>query len=390
MEPTTSEATTSQMSEQITESEAILLLCSTETEKEAIEKQSEAVDSPPEITDMEIQQNSVMQNENKQSQPDDEQYKIKNRTGGLKRMSVEVQGRSKAKAIKTEADDPESSLFGGDNDMLDDDDYSEDDDKLLEDGENLKVDENTSSSGSSRSFKALEGEGSYSSKEDGNTDDLQPMETIPPETENPFEDEVSEVGGQESGPQNNVAYGGSHCFALPGVFNNDNEDPAACMQSLIQPLGTNTFMQQVMKSRLLSTLSVSSDSQVATTAKGTKQQSAAMASQPSVKIEKVMESHLTRPIQSKQQQQKQFGEGTREMLTTVEKIIGVLSTKDQNVHTVPASDGRKLDDQHIKITTNVDLELHDQPENAEEELEVKRDIESDPFFSGGHISVMFK
>ena len=321
-EHTTSEASTSQMSEQITESEAIRLLCNTEMKKEVIEKQSEAVDSLPEITDMEIQHNSVMENENGQSQPDDEQYKIKNITGGVKRMSVEVQGGSKAKAIKTEADDHESLLLGGDNDILDDDDYSEDDDKLLDDGENLKEDENTSSSGSSRSFKAIEGEGSYSSEEDGNTDDLQPTETIPAETENPFEDEDSEVGDQKSGPQNNVPYGGSHCFALPGVFDNDNEDPAARMQSFIQPPGTNMFMQQVIKSRLPSTSSVSSDSQVATTAKGTKQQSAAMASQPSVKIEKVMESCLTRPIQFKHQQLKQFGEGTCEMLTTVEKIIG--------------------------------------------------------------------
>ena len=57
---------------------------------------------------------------------------------------------------------------------------------------------------------------------------------------------------------------------------------------------------------------------------------------------------------------------------------------------VPASDGKKSEDKHIKITTNVDSEVHDQPEHAEEELEVKRDIETDPFFSGGHISVMFK
>ena len=104
------------------------------------------------------------------------------------------------------------------------------------------------------------------------------------------------------------------------------------MQSLIQPPGTNAFMQQVMKSRLPSTSSVSLDSQVATTTKGTQQNSsAAMGSQPSEKIERVMESHLTRPIQS-HQQEKQFPEGT------VEKIIGVLSTKDQNVDTVPASE----------------------------------------------------
>ena len=104
------------------------------------------------------------------------------------------------------------------------------------------------------------------------------------------------------------------------------------MQSLIQPPVTNMFMMQVMKSRLPSTSSVSSDFQVATTAKGTKQNnSAAMASQPSDKIERVMESHLTRMIQS-QQQEKQFAKGSREMSSTVEKIIAVLSTKDQNVH----------------------------------------------------------
>ena len=319
----------------------------------------------------------------------DEQFKIRNITGGLKRMSVEVQGGSKAKAMKIEADDHESLLLSGDNEMLDDDDYSECDEKLL-DGDNLKLDENTSSSGSSRSFKALEGEGSYSSEEDVATGDLQQTETIHSGTEHDFDNQVSQVGGQESVQQNNVAYAAGQCFALPGVFSNDNEDPAAHMQSLIQPLGTNPFMQQVMKSRLPSTSSVSSDSQVATTAKGTKQNnSAAMASQPSDKIERVMESCFTRPIQS-QQQQKQFAEGSPEMSSTVEKIIGFLSTKDQNIFTVPASGGKKSEQQPIKSMTGVNLEVHDQHKNAEEEEEVKRDIESDPFFSGGHISLMFK
>ena len=169
----------------------------------------------------------------------------------------------------------------------------------------------------------------------------------------------------------------------PGVFSNDNEDPAAHMQSLIQPPGTNAFMQQVMKSRLPSTSSVSSDSQVATTAKGTQQNnSAAMGSQPSDKIERVMESHLTRPIQS-HQQEKQFPEGT------VEKIIGVLSTKDQNVDTVPASGGNKSEQQPMNSTTDVNSEVPDETKNAKEE-DVKRDIKSDPFFSGGHISLLFK
>ena len=139
-------------------------------------------------------------------------------------------------------------------------------------------------------------------------------------------------------------------------------------------------MQQVMKSRLPSTSSVSLDSHVATPANGTKQNnSAAMGSQPSDKIERVMESNLTRPIQS-QQQEKQFAEGTVE--------IGVLSTKDQNVDTVAASGGKKLEQQPIKSMTDVNSEEPDETENAEED--VKRDIESDPFFSGGHITLMFK
>ena len=121
-------------------------------------------------------------------------------------MSVEVQGGSKAKAMKIEADNRESLLLGGDNDILDDNDYFKSDDKLLDDGDNLKVDENTSSSSSSRSFKALEGDGSYS-EEDVATDDLQQMETIHPGTENDFQHQVSQVGHQESGPQNNVTYG---------------------------------------------------------------------------------------------------------------------------------------------------------------------------------------
>ena len=138
-----------------------------------------------------------------------------------------------------------------------------------------------------------------------------------------------------------------------------------------------------MKSRLPSMSSVSSDSQVATTAKGTQQNnSAAMGSQPSEKLERVMESRLTRPIQS-HQQEKQFPEGT------VEKIIGVLSTKDQNVDTVPASGGNKSEQQPMNSTTDVNSEVPDETKNAEKE-DVKRDIESDPFFSGGHISLLFK
>ena len=121
-----------QMSEQITESEAIQLLCSTETEKEVIEKHSETekeviekhsetekeviekhsetekeviekhsktekekVPTPPRSTEIGMEQKSVMQNESIQGQSDDEQFKIRNITGGLKRMSVEVQGGSK-------------------------------------------------------------------------------------------------------------------------------------------------------------------------------------------------------------------------------------------------------------------------------------------------------
>ena len=90
-----------QMSEQITESEAVQLLSSTETEKEVleknsetekevIEKHSEKVATPPRSTEIGIEQKSVMQNESVQCQPDDEQFKIRNITGGLIRMSVEV------------------------------------------------------------------------------------------------------------------------------------------------------------------------------------------------------------------------------------------------------------------------------------------------------------
>ena len=111
-------------------------------------------------------------------------------------MSVEVQGGSKAKAMKIEVDDHESLLLGGDNEMFNDDDYSESDEKLLDDGENLKLDENTSSSGSSRSFKGLEGEGDYSSEENVATDDLQQTQTIHSGTENDFEDQVSQEGCQ--------------------------------------------------------------------------------------------------------------------------------------------------------------------------------------------------
>ena len=196
-----------QMSEQITESEAVRVLCSTQTEKEVLEKNfktekefidknSEKVATPPRSTEIGIEEKSVMPNESLQCQADDEQFKISNITGGLKRMSVEVQGESKAKAMKIEVDDRESLLLGGDNDMFNDDDYSESDEKLLDDGENLKLDENTSSSGSSTSFKRLEGEGNYSSEENVTTDDLQQTQTIHPGTENDFEDQVSEEGSR--------------------------------------------------------------------------------------------------------------------------------------------------------------------------------------------------
>ena len=42
----------------------------------------------------------------------------------------------------------------------------------------------------------------------------------------------------------------------------------------------------------------------------------------------------------------------------------------------------------MNSTTDVNSEVPDETVNAEED--VKRDIESDPFFSGGHISLLFK
>ena len=188
------------MSEQVTASEAMLLLCSSDTKK-----QSQIVQSEVSV----MEQKSVMQ---KESDGEAEQNIIRNITGGLKRMSVEVPGGPKTKVKKTDADDHESLLLGETNELLDELD-TDDDDKLLDDGhaESGKIDDK-SSSPSSINYEQVEGEGSYSSEEDCGADQF------PPEVDNIFEPELSKGAPNQAEAHNSSEYVGHSCFAVPGVF----------------------------------------------------------------------------------------------------------------------------------------------------------------------------
>ena len=372
---------TSEMSEQVTASEAMLLLCSSDTKK-----QSQIVQSEVSV----MEQKSVMQ---KESDGEAEQNIIRNITGRLKRMSVEVPGGPKTKVKKTDADDHESLLLGETNELLDELD-TDDDDKLLDDGhaESGKIDDK-SSSPSSINYEQVEGEGSYSSEEECGADQF------PPEVDNIFEPELSKGAPNQAEAHNSSEYVGHSCFAVPGVFHCHDEEQPAPMQTLIQPPGTNSFMQEVMKSRLPSTSSVASsvpsESPLHKTADVRHKPNIQLPSESASRIEQVMESRLMKPIQAGPQkvigevstiprQQQQQKEKTADVDKTtgdvsqsnlpkeqggkLQNTAGVLSVKDPNVKTVPAIGSKKTDQQSTSDDeTNTDEEHEPRPEEEGKE-----------------------
>ena len=262
-------AAASQMSEQVTESEALKMLENSEAVEEKL----------------------------------DEKCKIHQLTGGLKRMSVDAQGGSKSKARKADFDESENLLLDTGEDELLDDDASFVDEKLLDyHSEDNKGNDDESSSGASRSYLDLGGEGTYSTDEQ----DLGNDDTEIPEQENTAEvrQSVSQKGQaliesqqevQRQTPKNGAAFA-AHCFLPQGAFQNEPNE-AVRIQTLIQPPGTNVKMQQVMKGRLPSTSSVSSDSHTVVVAQSGRPEVGGMALQLTQIMANVMESRLSAPSQ---------------------------------------------------------------------------------------------
>ena len=300
---------------------------------------------------------------------------------------------------------------------MSEDDDGDIDDRLLDSTEQLKI-HDESSSGASRSYLGLEGEGSYSDEGvDGQEGVLFQGTGKCQDLQQPAENEVFQQDSFQQSQQQaepgvlnfSALRQPAQCFGVPSFqqLADGNEDSAVRMQSVIQPPGTNPDMQKVMRSRLASdktTSSVSSEKDVQqdklpmlppgndekmAMVMESRLQAALKASTSAVrsdvgsgKVQQATQVNLARrqfigssryvaPANTNVTQGREMGT-PKSLQPTVqlERSAGVLKAKDTNVKSPPPA--------MLKLASKSTSE-----EQEDDELQEIWDIERDPFFSGG-------
>ena len=136
------------------------------------------------------------------------------------------------------------------------------------------------------------------------------------------------------------------------------DNVAVRMSSVIHPPGTNVEMQKLMRQRLPS-----------------EKTSSTVSSEKVEKMEMVMQSRMTASLKGAAPSGEAVGSAGFLQPTVSLQRSAVLQPKDTNIRSVPVEVSKAT-----KSTPHTD-----EQESQEEDAEVMRDIETDPFFTGAHI-----
>ena len=136
------------------------------------------------------------------------------------------------------------------------------------------------------------------------------------------------------------------------------DNVAVHMSSVIHPPGTNVQMQKLMRQRLPS-----------------EKPSSTVSSEEVEKSEMVMQSRMTASLKGAAPGGEAIGSGGFLQPTVSLQRSAVLQPKDTNIRSVP-----------VEVSKATKSAPHtDEQESQDEDAEVVRDIETDPFFTGAHI-----
>ena len=136
------------------------------------------------------------------------------------------------------------------------------------------------------------------------------------------------------------------------------DNVAVRISSVIHPPGTNVEMQKLMRQRLPS-----------------EKTSSTVSSEKVEKMEMVMQSRMTALLKGAAPSGEAVGSAGFLQPTVSLQRSAVLQPKDTNIRSVPVEVSKAT-----KSTPHTD-----EQESEEEDAEVMRDIETDPFFTGVHI-----